>query len=83
MSKAEIEADEANDPLLHTARALIGHSVLSAGQVLDIYNETGERTARVAEEAIKRPRLRTAGDVMASLIPPARECAPTNGPSFR
>ena len=81
MSKAEIEADEANDPLLHTARSLIEHDVLSADQVLEIYAETGERTARVAEQAIKRPKLRTAGEVMASLIPPCRACAPTNGPS--
>jgi len=81
MSKAEIEADEADDPLLHTARALIEHAVLSADQVLEIYTETGERTARVAEQAIKRPKLRTAGEVMASLIPPKRACAPTNGPS--
>ncbi len=49
MSKAEIEADEANDPLLHTARALIEHAVLTADQVLEIYSETGARTARVAE----------------------------------
>jgi 2-oxoisovalerate dehydrogenase E1 component len=81
MSRAEIEADEANDPLLHTARSLIGQSVLTADQVLEIYTETGERAARVAEAAIKRPRLRTAGDVMARLIPPGRACAATNGPS--
>jgi 2-oxoisovalerate dehydrogenase E1 component len=30
---------------------------------------------------VTRPRLRTAGEVMASLIPPARVCRPTNGPS--
>jgi 2-oxoisovalerate dehydrogenase E1 component len=81
MSRAEIEADEANDPLLHTAHSLIEHFVLSADQVLEIYAETGERTARVAEAAIERPKLRTASDVMASLIPPKRDCAPTNGPS--
>ena len=28
-----------------------------------------------------RPRLKTASDVMASLIPPKRDCRPTNGPS--
>ncbi|MCH8168596.1 MAG: thiamine pyrophosphate-dependent dehydrogenase E1 component subunit alpha, partial [Proteobacteria bacterium] len=81
LSKAEIESDEANDPLLHTARALIEHAVLTADQVLEIYAETFERTARVAEEAITRPKLRTAAEVMASLIPPKRACAPTNGPS--
>ena len=34
----------------------------------------------MAAEVVKRPRLKDAQGVMASLIPPARACAPTNGP---
>src|SRR5690606_32935122 len=37
--------------------------------------------ARVAADAVTRPRLKTAPQVMASLIPPKRPCAPTNGPA--
>ena len=37
--------------------------------------------ARVAAEAVTRPRLKDAAGVMASLIPPARACRPTNGPT--
>jgi 2-oxoisovalerate dehydrogenase E1 component len=37
--------------------------------------------ARVAAEAITRPRLKTAGEVMASLDPAPRGKSPTNGPS--
>ncbi|WP_456388197.1 dehydrogenase E1 component subunit alpha/beta [Profundibacter sp.] len=76
-----IVADEANDPLLHSVRLLIEAGALSAAQAIEIYNETGERCTRVVAQAVKRPHLKTGVDVAASLIPPKRNCAPTNGPS--
>ncbi|KMW59365.1 Branched-chain alpha-keto acid dehydrogenase, E1 component [Candidatus Rhodobacter oscarellae] len=81
LPKAEVEADEANDPLLHSVRLLEGAGGLSPADALRIYEETRARVARVAAQAVTRPRLQTASDVMASLIPPKRACAPTNGPS--
>lgn len=81
MAKAEVEAEEANDPLLHSVRLLDMAGALSPLQALDIYNRTGERVDRISQEACSRPRLDNARDVMASLIPPKRECAPTNGPA--
>ncbi len=81
LPKAEVEADEANDPLLHTARLLVEAGALSAEAALEIYTETLTRVAKAAEEVASRPRLRSAGDVMASIVPPARTCAPSNGPS--
>ncbi|WP_271439389.1 thiamine pyrophosphate-dependent enzyme [Pontixanthobacter luteolus] len=81
MAKAEVEAEEANDPLLHAVRLLETAGALSPSQALDIYNRTGERVDRIAQEACSRPRLDNARDVMASLIPPKRECAPSNGPT--
>ncbi|WP_439397477.1 dehydrogenase E1 component subunit alpha/beta [Bradyrhizobium sp. PMVTL-01] len=80
-SKDEIEAIEAHDPLLYTAGRLIAEGVCSVEDVLAIYNETSERTIRVAEDAIGRPKLRSAREVMASIIPPARKCSKTNGPT--
>ncbi len=80
LSKAEVEAEEANDPLLHSVRLLDQAGALSPDQALAIYEETNARVARIAAEAVTRPRLKTASDVMASLIPPARPCRPTNGP---
>ncbi|MEQ8896909.1 MAG: thiamine pyrophosphate-dependent enzyme [Roseovarius sp.] len=80
MPKAEVEAEEANDPLLHSVRLLSQSGALEPQQALDIYNDTCTRVERVAEEAITRPRLKTASDVMASLLPPTRPCQPTNGP---
>ncbi|MBT8455391.1 MAG: MFS transporter [Alphaproteobacteria bacterium] len=79
--KAAIEADEANDPLLHSVRLLRDAGALTPGNALALYYEIGEECARLAEKAVKRPRLESAADVMASLIPPRRDCAPTNGPS--
>ena len=80
LSRAEVEAEEANDPLLHSVRLLDQAGALSPDAALAIYEETNARVARVAAEAVTRPRLKTARDVMASLIPPSRPCRPTNGP---
>jgi 2-oxoisovalerate dehydrogenase E1 component len=81
LSREEVEAEEAQDPLLHAMRLLDQAGVMAPAQALGIYDETLARVARVADQAITRPRLRTAADVMASLIPPTRENRPTNGPS--
>ncbi|MDP2739728.1 MAG: thiamine pyrophosphate-dependent enzyme [Pseudorhodobacter sp.] len=81
LSRDEVEADEANDPLLHAVRQLDAAGALTPDQALAIYHETDARVARIAAEAVTRPRLKTAADVMASLIPPKRACKPTNGPT--
>ncbi|NTT84930.1 dehydrogenase E1 component subunit alpha/beta [Tabrizicola fusiformis] len=81
LPREEVEAEEANDPLLHSVRLLDQAGVLPPDQALAIYNETNARVVRVADQAITRPRLKTAAQVMASIIPPKRPCAPTNGPA--
>src|SRR5579859_5186634 len=81
MPKDEVEAEEANDPLLHSVRLLDQAGALKPDEALAIYKETLARTDRIAAEAVKRPRLKTAPEVMASLIPPHRACKPSNGPS--
>jgi len=81
LSRDEVEAEEANDPLLHTVRLLDQAGALSPDQALAIYADTNDRVARIAAEAVTRPRLKTAADVMASLVPPKRACKPTNGPA--
>jgi 2-oxoisovalerate dehydrogenase E1 component len=73
LSMGEIEAAEAQDPLLHTVRLLIENGILSREQILEIYRETGEETERVAEKVIRRPKLETSAEVMASLLPPERD----------
>jgi 2-oxoisovalerate dehydrogenase E1 component len=81
LSREEVEAEEANDPLLYSVRLLKEAGALSPADALAIYDETTARVARVAAQAVTRPRLRNASEVMASLIPPKRDCRPTNGPS--
>lgn len=81
LPKAEVEAEEANDPLLHAVRQLDQSGALPASDALQIYLQTLSRIARIADQAIKRPRLQTAVQVMASIVPPARPCKPTNGPT--
>ncbi|MBC7140946.1 MAG: MFS transporter [Rhodobacteraceae bacterium] len=81
LGREEVEAEEAMDPLLHSVRLMDEAGALSPAEALAIYEQTNARVARIAGEAVSRPRLKTAGDVMASLIPPKRPCRPTNGPS--
>ena len=83
LAKSIFEEWEQNDPLLHSARLLTESGVLTADEVLSIYTETEEQCARVAEEVIQQQRLSTSQEVMASIVPPKRECKPTNGPSER
>ncbi len=71
-SASQISADEARDPLLHSAGQLIDHGILGAEQIVALYRETAERVARVAEEAARRPRLVSANQVMSSIVPPRR-----------
>ncbi|WP_299351112.1 thiamine pyrophosphate-dependent enzyme [uncultured Shimia sp.] len=81
LPKKVFEDWEADDPLMHSARLLIDAGILSSKEALRIYDEAEARCERVAAEVVTRPRLKSAGDVMASLIPPKRACAPSNGPS--
>jgi 2-oxoisovalerate dehydrogenase E1 component len=81
LGKAEIAAAEAADPLLRSAATLAALGLMSPAESLGLYDETGARLARVAEQAIARPKLTTAAQVAASLIPPKRAARPSNGPS--
>ncbi|MCX7889498.1 MAG: thiamine pyrophosphate-dependent enzyme [Rhodobacteraceae bacterium] len=81
MTRAEIEAEEANDPLLHSVRLLEAAGVLTVGEARDLYLSETAEVERKAGLATARPRLRTAAEVMASIIPPARRAAPSNGPA--
>ncbi len=81
LPKAEVEAEEAQDPLLHMARQLVQAEVLDPADAIAIYEDSAARIERISGEAVTRPRLQTAAQVMASIVPPPRACAPSNGPS--
>ena len=81
LPRAEVEAEEANDPLLHAVRLLDQSGALTPDQALAIYTETCADITRLSAHAISRPRLQTAAEVMTAIIPPPRPCKATNGPS--
>lgn len=76
-SLTEIQETEFQDPLLHSARILLENQVLTQESILDLYETTRDRIERIAQEAIKRPRLKSASEVMASILPPK---LPKKGP---
>ncbi|MCB0410937.1 MAG: hypothetical protein KDD22_00315, partial [Bdellovibrionales bacterium] len=63
----EIESTEFQDPLLHSARQVIEECGWSQKDVLDFYQNIGERIAYVAEYTCTRPKLKTPDQVRASL----------------
>ena len=75
MELAQIEATEAHDPLLYSARLLMEHCQMSADEVLELYHAIEAEVAEKAEWAIKQPKLETAEEVMASLVPPKRQAS--------
>ena len=64
---AEIAADLARDPVLATARLLVGSGTLTAEEVLARYEDVGARVRVVAEEVADVPRLTSAAAVMAPI----------------
>ncbi|SEP59183.1 thiamine pyrophosphate-dependent enzyme [Thalassovita taeanensis] len=79
--KSEIETQEANDPLLHSAARLIDEGVAGRDDIISLYQSIESRTSEFAERAIVRPKLTSAEQVMAAIIPPRRSRTAENGPS--
>jgi 2-oxoisovalerate dehydrogenase E1 component len=65
----EIERAEAKDPLLAGAATLIDGGVMSAAQVLDLYERTRSRVKAAADIAVKTSKLTSAAEIMAPLAP--------------
>ncbi|WP_353890588.1 thiamine pyrophosphate-dependent enzyme [Micromonospora sp. WMMA1363] len=71
---AEIAADLDRDPLLATARLLVGAGVATGAELLARYDEIGWQVRRIAEEVLDEPKLADPAEVLAPLAPrrPAR-----------
>lgn len=67
-----VEADLAQDPLLHTARHLMSHTGLSKDDLLAIYSRIKDQVSHVMDAATLRPRLETAAEIVAPLTPPRK-----------
>ena len=68
-SEEDIRADEAQDPVLASAKLLVEGGVLSPAECLTLCDELRDRVYAAAEEAAGRPRLASAEEVMAPLAP--------------
>ena len=66
---AQIEAAEAQDPLLHSARILHEQAGMSGVEIVARYEDMRARVERVALDALAKPRLVTVAEVMASIEP--------------
>lgn len=72
-TQSEIEAREANDPLLHTAGILYREKWMSVQAMIDLYQDNRALIEAKAVEAIREPRMETAEQVMASIVPLIQE----------
>ncbi len=66
---AQIEAAEARDPVLASARLLIDAGYMTAPDVLALYEETRERAKRAADALGTPAKLQSADQIMAPLAP--------------
>lgn len=79
LPRAEVEADEANDPLLRSAAGLIAQG-MQPDEVLAMYTDALDRTRAEAADVAKAAPLKGAAAVMSAIIPPVRAHVATNGP---
>lgn len=70
-NQAEIEAREAQDPLLHTAGFLYRQNWMSLEAIIDLYQNNKAMIAAKAFEVTRLPRLNSAEEIMASILPKA------------
>jgi 2-oxoisovalerate dehydrogenase E1 component len=68
-SLAEVEASEARDPLLATARRVLECGLLDAHAIRERYEAIRERTERTANELAGAPRLTSVAEIVAPLAP--------------
>jgi 2-oxoisovalerate dehydrogenase E1 component len=68
-SPADLAADLDRDPLAATAAALVGSGLLTPGEAVRRYEETGDKVRKAAEQAMASRPLASAAEVMAPLAP--------------
>jgi len=64
----DIEKDEFNDPLLHSARIMIESKCLSKEEIINLYEEKRSQVYNIFNTVKKRPKLKTAKEVMSTII---------------
>lgn len=64
----KIEANEFNDPLLHTARILMENNILSNEEILNLYERVRERIYHISQYTIHRPKLLKPEEICSTVI---------------
>jgi 2-oxoisovalerate dehydrogenase E1 component len=72
-SLEEIEAVEARDPLVQSARWMVERGVMTAGEIRQLHDEFEARIQGASREASRRAKLTTVSEVKAALAPYDRE----------
>lgn len=75
-TERQLEETEAQDPLLHSARILIENNIQSPVQICEMYTTLEARIERIAAQSITRPKLSSAAEVMASIMPARAASSP-------
>ncbi|MDG4765009.1 transketolase C-terminal domain-containing protein [Solwaraspora sp. WMMD406] len=68
-SADDIDRDVARDPLVDTARLLIGAGLATPDEIISRYDEVGWQVRKVAEEVIGEPKLDAAARIVATIAP--------------
>lgn len=68
-TQQEIEFREAHDPLLHTAGILYREGWMTLESMANLYKDNRALIEAKAVEAIREPRMNSADEIMASLVP--------------
>jgi 2-oxoisovalerate dehydrogenase E1 component len=68
-SLAYIEKNEADDPILHSARLILDAGIMNADEILGLYESVRARVRAEGEIAITRPKLSTREAVESAVIP--------------
>ena len=66
-SLKDIEIEESNDPLLHSAAILIDSKCLTIEDIIALYEISRDQVKHVFEAATRRPKLELSKDVMSSI----------------
>ncbi len=68
-SLADIEKDEFNDPLLHSARIMIDNECLTIDEIIDLYEKKRKQIDHIFHTATLKPKLDKVEDLMVPIIP--------------
>lgn len=66
-SLSEIEANEFNDPLLHSARIILENGWMSAEEIVKMYQDTADRIEHVSNYVVTKPCLTDPEEVASTI----------------